>query len=124
MQLANAAGVQAHVHAGNVLGNTEFSHGDLTGPATGCLPHMGVREREAQIGQRAVIGGRWNQQIGILPVAGEIARTGIGTAVSGALGCGTGSLVCAPAFAAARKPPAAVAANNVRRVTSSMTFSP
>jgi hypothetical protein len=39
MQFANAAGIQTHVHAGNVLGNTEFPHGDLTGPAAGLLPH-------------------------------------------------------------------------------------
>src|SRR6202051_1282651 len=57
MQFANAAGIQTHVHASNVLGNTEFPHGDLTGPAAGLLPHMGVGEREAQVGQRAVIGG-------------------------------------------------------------------
>ena len=38
MQFANAAGVKAHVHARDVLGNTEFSHGDLTGPATGFQP--------------------------------------------------------------------------------------
>jgi hypothetical protein len=85
MQFANAAGVQAHIHAGNVLGNTEFSHGDLTGPASGCQPRMSVREREAQIRNRALIGGGWNQQIGILPVSGEIARTRIGAAVSGPL---------------------------------------
>ena len=82
MQFANAAGIQTHVHAGNVLGNTEFPHGDLTGPATGLLPHMGVGERETQIRQRAVIGGGWNEQIGILPVAGEVTRPGIGAAVS------------------------------------------
>ena len=85
MQFAHAAGVQAHVHAGDVLGNPEFAHGDLAGPAAGLLPHMGVGEREAQIGQRAVIGRRRHQQIRILPVAGEVARTGIGAAMSGAL---------------------------------------
>ena len=46
---------------------------------------MGIREREAQIGKRAVIGRRRHQQIRILPVSSEIARTGIGTAMSGAL---------------------------------------
>jgi len=43
----------------------------------------------------------------------------------GRRGCGIGSLVCAPAaVAAANMPPAAVAANNVRRVTSSITLTP
>src|SRR3984957_6619493 len=61
MQFANAAGVQAHIHAGNVFGNTEFSHSNLTGPAAGCQPCMSVREREAQIRKRALIGGGWNE---------------------------------------------------------------
>jgi hypothetical protein len=39
----------------------------------------------------------------------------------GRCGCGTGLLVSAPAaLAAVKMPPAAVAANNVRRATSSM----
>ncbi len=46
MQFANAAGIQTHVHAGNVLRNTEFPHGDPTGPAAGLLPH----DRVARIG--------------------------------------------------------------------------
>src|SRR3979490_3567605 len=86
MQFANAAGVQAHIHAGNVLGNTEFSHGDLTGPAAGCQPHMSVRERKTQVRKRTAIGGGWNEQIGILPISLEITRTMIGTAVSRPLG--------------------------------------
>jgi hypothetical protein len=85
MQFANAAGVQPHVHPGDVLGNTELSLGDLAGPAAGCQPHMSVREREAQIGQRALIGGRRHQQIRILPVTAKVAWTGIGTALSGPL---------------------------------------
>jgi len=85
MQFANAAGVQTHVHAGNVLGNTEFSLRDLTSPAAGCQPHVSVREREAQIRKRALVGRGWNKQIGILPVTDDIARTGIGAAMSRAL---------------------------------------
>src|ERR1700694_1829959 len=85
MQFTYASGVQAHVYAGEVLGNTEFSLRDLTGPATGFLPHMCVREGEAQIGQCAVVGRGWNEQIGVLPVTGDVTRTGIGAAVSGAL---------------------------------------
>jgi hypothetical protein len=85
MQFANAAGVQAHLYAGNVLGNTEFSRGDLTSPAAGCQPHMGVREGEAQIRKRAAVGGGWNQQIGVLPFSLEVTRAGIGAAISRAL---------------------------------------
>ena len=69
MQFANATGVQAHIHAGNVLGNTEFSHGDLTGPTAGCQPRMSVREREAQIRKRALIGG-------VEPVDRDLAVSG------------------------------------------------
>src|ERR1700692_2856785 len=82
MQFANAAGIQAHVHAGDVLGNAEFSHRDLTGPAAGFQPHMSVRKGEAQMGKRAEIGGGRNEQIGILPVTADVAWTGIDTAVS------------------------------------------
>jgi hypothetical protein len=85
MHFSNAASIQAHVHASDALGNTEFSHGDLTGPAAGCQPHMRVRKREAQIGKRTVIGGGWNEQIGILPISGEVTRTMIDAAYSGAL---------------------------------------
>src|SRR5258708_16097702 len=77
MQFANAAGIQAHVHTSDVLGNTECSHSDLAGPATGFRPHMSVREREAQIRQRAVIGGGRHQDIRILPVPREVTRTWI-----------------------------------------------
>jgi len=86
MHFSNAASIQAHVHASDALGNTEFSHGDLTGPAAGRQPHMRVRERKAQVRKRTAIGGGWNEQIGILPISGEVTRTMIGTAVSRPLG--------------------------------------
>src|SRR6195256_6133781 len=84
MHFSNAASIQAHVHASEALGKTEFSHGSLTGPAAGCQPHMRVRERKAQIRKRTAIGGGWNEQIGILPVTGEVTRARIGAAASGA----------------------------------------
>jgi hypothetical protein len=86
MQFANTAGIQAHVHAGDVLGNAEFSRRDLTGPAAGFQPHVRVRKGEAQIRKRAGIGRGRSEQIGILPVSGKVARTGIGAALSGADG--------------------------------------
>src|SRR3979490_3395553 len=60
MHFSNAASIQAHVHASDALGNTEFSHGDLTGPAAGRQPHMRVRERKAQVGKRTAIGRGWD----------------------------------------------------------------
>jgi hypothetical protein len=124
MQLPNAAGVEAHIHAGDFLGDAELSYRDLTGPAATLLPHMGVRKGEAQIGKRTVIGGRRIEQIGILPVANHVARTGIGAA-AGRCGWGIASLVCAAAAPArVRTPPAAVAASMARRVTSSIALAP
>ena len=56
MQLAYAAGVQPHVHAGDVLGDAKLARGHLAGPAAGLQPHVRIGEREAQVRQRAVIG--------------------------------------------------------------------
>src|ERR1700728_2141367 len=56
VQLPNAAGVQAHIHASDFLGDAEFSDCNLTGPTAGFLPHMRVGERKPQVGKRAVIG--------------------------------------------------------------------
>jgi len=47
---------------------------------------MRVGKRETQIWQRAVIGRGRHQYVGVLPVAREIARTRIGTAMTGPLG--------------------------------------
>src|ERR1700730_2237510 len=46
MQFANAAGIQTHVHAGNVLGNTEFPHGDLAvQPPVSCRTWESEKEK-------------------------------------------------------------------------------
>jgi hypothetical protein len=81
MQLAHPAGIEPHVHAGDVLGDAELAFSDLAGPATRLQPHMRIGEREPQVGQRAVVRRRRHQQIGVLPVAREVA----GTAISAAL---------------------------------------
>jgi hypothetical protein len=86
MQLTHAARVESHVHARDVFGNAELAHGHLTGPTSGFKAHVGVGKGKAQVRQRAVIGGRGNQKIGILRVAREIARTGISSAVARPLG--------------------------------------
>src|SRR5258708_19088881 len=85
MKLAKGAGIEAHVDAGDVLGNPELPHRDLAGPAAGLLPHMRVREREAQIRQRPVIGRGWVEHVGVLQIPEEVARTGIGPATAGTL---------------------------------------
>jgi len=44
MQLANAAGVEPHIHAGHRLGHAELARRHLTGPAARLQAHMRVRE--------------------------------------------------------------------------------
>ena len=78
MQFAHAAGVQPHVHPGDVSGYSELALGHLTGPSAGFEPDMRVREREAQVRQRAVIGRRRHEQVGVLAIPLEVARAGIG----------------------------------------------
>ena len=56
MQLAHAAGIEPHVHAGDVLGNAELAHRHLPGPAARLQAHVRVVERKAQVRQRAVVG--------------------------------------------------------------------
>jgi hypothetical protein len=46
MQFANAAGIQAHIHAGNVLGNAQLPHGDLAGPTTPDSSRTWASEKE------------------------------------------------------------------------------
>jgi hypothetical protein len=80
MQFAHAAGIEAHVDAGDVLGDAKLALGDLARPAAAFLAHMRVGKRKAQIGQRAMIGGWRVEDVGILAVAQKVARTGIGAA--------------------------------------------
>jgi hypothetical protein len=46
MQLTHPTGIQAHVYASDILGNTEFPRGDLARPTARFQPHMGVGERK------------------------------------------------------------------------------
>jgi hypothetical protein len=86
MHLTHTAGIEPHVHTGDILGNAELARGHLTGPAARLQPHVRVGEREAQIRQRAVIGRGRDEQVGVLPVPHDVARAVIGAAVAGALG--------------------------------------
>ena len=86
MQLAHAAGIQTHVHAGDVLGDAKLAHRDLPGPAARREPHVGIIKRKAQVRQHAVIGRRRGDQIRVLTRTDGILRTGVGAAHAGAAG--------------------------------------
>ena len=122
MQLAHAAGIEPHVDAGDVLGNAELAHRHLPGPAAAFLPHMGVGEREAQIGQRAVIGGRRERMSGFWRSRTGLRGPGSVPPLPGPrLGWGIwfGAWASA-AVAAAKRPPATLAASTLRREMLSM----
>ena len=121
MQLAHAAGIQAHVDAGDVLGDAEFAHRDLAGPAAGFRRTCESGEREAQIGQACR--DRSKAERADRDSAGR-ARDCAGRDrcrhVPGAAAAAPMDWFALRRSAAAKTPPAAVAANNVLRVTSSM----
>ena len=83
MQLAHAAGIQPHVHAGDALGDAELAYRHLARPAAALLPHVRVGKGEAQVGQGAVIGGRRIEHVGILLLAQPVARPRIRPADAG-----------------------------------------
>ena len=85
VELADAAGVEAHLHTGDTRGNAEFASRHLTGPSTRRQSHVSIGEREAQVWQRAIIGGRRHKEVGVLPIPRDIAGTGIGAAMAGPL---------------------------------------
>ena len=51
VQFAHAAGIEAHVHPGDIFGDAELACRHLPRPATALLPHMSIGERETQVGQ-------------------------------------------------------------------------
>ena len=83
MQLAHAAGVQPHVHAGDVLGDAKLARGDLAGPAAARLPHMRIGKGEAQIGHRPGIRRRRIDHIGVLPLANHVTGMRVRAANAG-----------------------------------------
>jgi hypothetical protein len=82
VQLAHAAGVQAHVDAGNVLGDSELALRHLAGPAAAFQSHVGLGKRKLQVRHRAVIGGRRHIDVRVLQLERNVARPGIGAAAS------------------------------------------
>jgi len=82
VQLAHAAGVQAHVDAGNVLGDSELALRNLAGPAAAFQAHVGLRKRKLQVRYRAVIGRRRHIDVRVLQLERNVARPGVGTAAS------------------------------------------
>ena len=125
VQLPDAAGIQAHVHAGDALRHAQLAFGNLARPAAALLPDMRVGKGEAQVGKRAVIGRGRTSRSGFCRSLTRLRGPGSVPPCPGRCGCGTGSPVCAPAaVAAVNNPPTAAAANNVRRVGSSIIFTP
>ena len=82
MELAHTAGVQAHVDAGDVFGDSELALGNLTGPAAALQSHVGLRKRKLQVRHGAVIGRRRHIDVRILQFERNVARSGIGAAAS------------------------------------------
>src|SRR6516162_2391753 len=80
MQLADTACIEPHIYAGDVLGDSKLPHRNLASPSARFETHMGVREGEAQIGKRAVIGRRGSQYVRVFTVPQKIAGTVIGAA--------------------------------------------
>jgi hypothetical protein len=80
MQFPHTAGVEPHVDAGDLLGDAEFALGDLTGPAAALEPHVRGRERELEVRHRAVVGRRRHEDVGVLQLDRDVARSRIGAA--------------------------------------------
>ncbi|MNC25674.1 hypothetical protein D3C75_737710 [compost metagenome] len=73
VQLPHAAWSQAHINCRECGGNGQFSNRYLSGPAAVIELHMGVGEREFQIGNESIVRNRWNEHIRVLPVPHHIA---------------------------------------------------
>jgi len=82
VELAHAAGVQAHVDAGDGRRHRELAHRDLPRPSARFEALMGVREREAQVGKRSVIGGRRDEDVGVLTIPFEVTRARVRAAMA------------------------------------------
>ena len=80
VKLADAAGIEPHVHAGDRFRDAKLACGDLARPAAARLPDMGVRERKPQIGQCSGVGRRRVEEVRILGLADRVARDRIGAA--------------------------------------------
>jgi len=74
MQLAHAAGGEAHVDARDGLGDRQLAFGHLARPAAVAHLHVRVGKGEPQVRDRAMIGRRRLQEVRILRFARRIAR--------------------------------------------------
>jgi hypothetical protein len=83
VKLADSAGVQPHVHAGDRFRNPELPRGHLSRPAAARLPHMRIGEGKPQIGQGSGIGRRRIDHVRILGLAGHVAGDRIRAADAG-----------------------------------------
>src|SRR5882724_3167479 len=82
MQLAHAAGIEPHLHAGNRFRDTKLPLRHLTGPAAVGLSHVRIGKRETQVRRRAGIRGGRIEHVRVLTLADCIVWDGIGTAYS------------------------------------------
>ena len=73
MKLANAAGVEPHVHAGDRFRYAKLARGDLTRPAAARLPHMRVGEGKPEIGQSSRVGRGRIDEVWVLSLARNVA---------------------------------------------------
>ena len=74
VKLADAAGIEPHVHAGYRFRHAKLACRDLARPAAARLPDMGIRERKPQIGQCSGVSRRRVQEVRILGLADHVAR--------------------------------------------------
>jgi hypothetical protein len=77
MQLAHDAFLEPHVHACHGFGDGQLPHRHLARPTAVLEAVMRHAERELEIGKRAVVGFRRRQDVRVLTVEFDIARTGI-----------------------------------------------
>ena len=116
--------IQPHVHAGDVLGDSQLTCSDLAGPTPAFEPHVRIGEREAQVRQRAVIGGRGDQEVRVCKSRVTLRGPGSVPPEPGRFGCGAGSADWAIAGVDIKMPPAVVAASMSRRVMGAKIVSP
>jgi hypothetical protein len=123
VKLADSAGVQPHVHAGNRFRNAQLSRCDLTCPAATRLPNMRIGEGKPQVGQRSRIGCRRIEEIRILSLARDVARGRIGAPDTGRpLGSGTWSAALTAVAPRSALAPTAAPDKRSRRVAAFIMF--
>jgi hypothetical protein len=86
VQLADPAGRQAHVDAGDLGRDRQLAGGDLARPATTEDPVVRQRVGVLEVRHGAGIRRRRDQGVGVLPVDVDVARTEDGRAAPSMMG--------------------------------------